>query len=88
VVHHFPPETRVTRPTGGFVLWVQLPEKVDSLELYKRALRAKITLTPGYLFSASRQFGNFIRLNAACWTLDIERAIRTLGLLVSEMARK
>jgi DNA-binding transcriptional MocR family regulator len=88
VVRCFPSDTRVTRPTGGFVLWVQLPERVDSLELYKQALNSKITLTPGYLFSASYQFHNFIRLNAACWTLDIERAIRTLGLLVSEMARQ
>ncbi len=88
VTRYFPPETRVTRPSGGFVLWVQLPEKVDSLELYKRALRARITLTPGYLFSASQQFRNFIRLNAAAWSLDIERALRTLGLLVGEMARK
>ncbi|MBN2388491.1 MAG: PLP-dependent aminotransferase family protein [Anaerolineales bacterium] len=87
VLHHFPSETRVTRPGGGFVLWVQLPEKVDSLELYKQALESGITLTPGYLFSASLQFRNFIRLNAACWTLDIERAIQTLGRLVDEMAR-
>ncbi|MEZ0396759.1 MAG: PLP-dependent aminotransferase family protein [Anaerolineales bacterium] len=88
VTRYFPPETRVTRPSGGFVLWVQLPEKVDSLELYKRALKARITLTPGYLFSASQQFRNFVRLNAASWSLDIERAIQSLGLLVGEMARK
>ena len=86
VMRCFPADTRVTRPSGGFVLWVQLPEKVDSLELYKQALKSQITLAPGHLFSASHQFHNFIRLNAACWTLDIERAIRTLGLLVSEIA--
>lgn len=38
VRRHFPEETRLTRPGGGFLLWVQLPESVDSLVLYKRAL--------------------------------------------------
>lgn len=79
VMRYFPEGTRVTRPAGGFVLWVQLPENVDSLTLYKQALREKITLTPGYMFSPSQQYRNFIRLNAARWTLEIERAIRRLG---------
>jgi DNA-binding transcriptional MocR family regulator len=86
VMRYFPPETRVTRPAGGFVLWVQLPDKVDSLELYKKALANGITLTPGYLFSPTNQFSNFIRLNAAAWTYPIERALERLGGMVAEMA--
>ena len=86
VTRYFSPETRVTRPTGGFVLWVQLPENVDSLELYKLALKNNITLTPGYLFSATNQFSNFIRLNAAAWTYPIERAVERLGKMVSDLA--
>lgn len=86
VTRSFPPGTRVTRPSGGFVLWVQLPENVDSLELYKLALANNITITPGYLFSPTNQFSNFIRLNAAAWTFPIERAVPKLGQLVAEMA--
>ncbi|MEW5829590.1 MAG: PLP-dependent aminotransferase family protein [Chloroflexota bacterium] len=86
VTRYFPPETRVTRPAGGFVLWVQLPGAVDSLELYKKALENGITLTPGYLFSPTNQFSNFIRLNAAAWTYPIERALERLGGMVAEMA--
>ena len=86
VTRYFPPETRVTRPSGGFVLWVQLPENVDSLELYKLALKNNITLTPGYLFSPTNQFSNFIRLNAAAWTYPIERAVERLGGMVADMA--
>jgi DNA-binding transcriptional MocR family regulator len=78
----FPAGTRFTRPSGGFVLWVQLPEYVDSLELYKLALENNITITPGYLFSPTNQFSNFIRLNAAAWTLPIERALVRLGDLI------
>jgi DNA-binding transcriptional MocR family regulator len=85
VMRFFPPGTRVTRPTGGFVLWVQLPESIDSLELYRQALKVGITLAPGYVFSATNQYRNFIRLNAAVWSYQVERAIETLGGLIAEM---
>jgi len=86
VMRYFPPETRVTRPTGGFVLWVQLPENIDSLEIYKLALKNNITITPGYLFSPTNQFSNFIRLNAAARSYPIERAVERLGEMVTEMS--
>lgn len=86
VMSYFPPGTRLTRPSGGLVIWVQLPERVDSLELYKLALQGGITLTPGYLFSATSQFRNFIRLNAAEWSYSIERALERLGDMVAELA--
>ncbi len=82
VMRYFPPETRVTRPSGGFVLWVQLPDKVDSLELYKEALKGGVTITPGYIFSPTNQFYGFIRLNAANWSYTIERALDHLGSMV------
>jgi len=88
VTRHFPTGTRVTRPAGGFILWVQLPEHVDSLELYTRALKNGITLTPGYLFSPTNQFSNFIRLNAAAWTYPIERALERLGDMTADLANK
>ena len=87
VTRYFPAETRVTRPQGGFVLWVQLPEQVDSLELYKQALKAEITITPGYLFSATHQYHNFIRLNAAFWSEREERAIADLGKIIEKMSK-
>ncbi len=82
----FPEETRLTRPAGGFVLWVQLPDGVDSLELYRRALRVKIAITPGYLFSATQQYRNFIRINAANWSSEAERAVERLGEIIEELA--
>lgn len=82
VERYFPPTTRVTRPTGGFVLWVQLPETVDSLTLYKLALNAGMTISPGYMFSATDRYRHFIRLNAAHWLDRGEWAIETLGRLI------
>ena len=88
IMTHFPQTTRVTRPTGGFVLWVQMPETVDSLVLYKQALQAGITLSPGYLFSPTQRFKNFIRLNAAYWSEEVERAIIRLGDLAKRIAHQ
>jgi len=85
-VRYFPEGTRLTRPSGGFVLWVQLAENVDSLELYKMALQGGITLAPGHVFSATYQFPNFIRLNAAEFNYTTERAIERLGAMVVELA--
>ena len=60
-------------------------EGVDSLELYKLALKGGITLAPGYLFSATNQFPDFIRLNAADWSYQTERAMERLGEMIEEL---
>lgn len=86
VIQSFPAGTRLTRPSGGFTLWVQLPESVDSLALYKLALENGITLTPGYVFSPSNRYPNCIRLNAAIWNFQVERALTQLGELVAFLA--
>jgi len=86
VLETFPEGTRVTSPQGGFVLWVQLPEQVDSLVLYKMALKAGITLVPGYIFSPNDRYRSFIRLNAAYWSPKNERALLRLGGLVARLA--
>jgi DNA-binding transcriptional MocR family regulator len=86
VNRYFPEGTRVTSPEGGFVVWVQMPEKVDSLVLYQKALKAGISIVPGYLFSATPKYPNYIRLNAAYMSFSAERAIQRLGELTAELA--
>lgn len=81
IQRYFPDGTRLTKPLGGFVLWVQLPENVDSLVLYEKALRAGILIAPGYMFSTTDKYRNFIRLNAAYMNFATERAIARLGEL-------
>lgn len=36
VERHFPAGTRVTRPEGGYFLWLELPPEVDALALHQR----------------------------------------------------
>ncbi len=82
----FPEEIKVTRPTGGFVLWVELPKKVSALELHERALAQNISIAPGPMFSASQGFKNYIRINCGHrWSQRLECAIGTLGRLVETL---
>lgn len=86
VSRYFPPDARLTRPTGGFVVWVQLPEMVDSLVLYRSALAERIAIAPGDLFSATNRYRNFIRLNAANWSEKVEAGVKRLGELIEDLA--
>ncbi len=82
VAEHFPPETRVTRPAGGFVAWIELPRGADSVALYRRALAEGISIAPGPLFSAREKYRNFVRLNfARGWDERTVAAIARLGRL-------
>jgi DNA-binding transcriptional MocR family regulator len=85
VSNYFPEGTKLTRPTGGFVLWVELPEGIDSIELYQRAIQYNITVSPGPIFTAQQKYRNYIRLNAAFWSEKVERAVELLGEIVKEM---
>jgi DNA-binding transcriptional MocR family regulator len=46
VGRYFPPGTRVTRPEGGFILWVEMPKEVDALRLYEEAMKENIGIAP------------------------------------------
>lgn len=80
---HFPEGTRVTRPEGGFVLWLELPPSVDALELADAAMAEKISIAPGPLFSATEKYRHHIRISCGqTWSESIERAIIRLSELV------
>jgi DNA-binding transcriptional MocR family regulator len=84
VARHFPVATRITEPQGGFVLWVELPEEVDTTALHDRAIAAGVSYVPGELFSASGMYRNCLRLNCGNpHTPDIEDAVRRLGKLMT-----
>jgi DNA-binding transcriptional MocR family regulator len=65
VAQSFPAGTAVTRPAGGFTMWVELPGGQDTLALYGRAIAAGMTFMPGTLFSAQAGYRHCLRLNTA-----------------------
>lgn len=81
---HFPANTRVTRPSGGYFLWFEFPERLDSLQLLRLALAQGISLAPGPIFSASQGFRHCARLNYGHpWNPSSEQAMEVLGRLVA-----
>ena len=86
IARYFPEDTLVTRPTGSYMLWVQLPEKVDSVALYTKALATDIFICPGVLFSSQDGYRNFIRLTAGRWSKKTQAAVAKLGRMVHQMS--
>jgi DNA-binding transcriptional MocR family regulator len=88
MAEHFPAETRITRPQGGFLLWAELPERVDSVDLHHRAIQSGISICPGVVFSATGKYRNCVRINCGLhWTPQVEQAIPTLAKLIAQSMR-
>ncbi len=80
VRQYFPCEICVTRPQGGFMLWIELPETVDMLCVSRQLCRLKLQIAPGSLFSASGKYRNCLRINCAMPLSDKNReAIQKVG---------
>ena len=84
----FPPGTRVSRPRGGHLLWVELAEDRDTSALSRQALAHRIGIVPGRLFSGRGRYGNCFRLNCG-WQLRgrLEASLATLAKLADGRSR-
>jgi DNA-binding transcriptional MocR family regulator len=82
IAKYFPAGTRISRPAGGYMLWIELPQNVNALKLHRAALLERISILPGVLFSATGRYKNYIRINCGhVWTKSHDRALLTLGRL-------
>ncbi|MBS7424543.1 PLP-dependent aminotransferase family protein [Pseudomonas syringae] len=89
VQQFFPEGTQMSRPAGGFILWVSLPGRVNTQELHVRALEQGISIAPGLIFSNTEQFNHCIRLNCGMkWNKEAERALMTLGILSKQLCQE
>lgn len=80
VEKYFPTGTRVSRPAGGFLLWLELPSQIDGAALFKQALAKDICFAPGMVFSATGKYSNYMRLSCGHeWNEQIETALKILG---------
>lgn len=87
IQRYFPEGTRLTKPQGGYFLWVKLPDGVNALDVHRLALANGISVAPGPIFSAQRGFTDYIRLNYGhIWDATIETSLEKLGKIVSNLA--
>jgi DNA-binding transcriptional MocR family regulator len=83
----FPAGTRVSRPKGGFCLWIELPRPGDTRVLFGDAVKSGICFAPGDVFSASGRFQHCLRLSCGhAWDRRIEAGVETIGALAVAQA--
>lgn len=86
IVDYFPEGTKVSRPHGGFVLWVQLNKRVNAFKLRTEAMKHNISITPGKIFSASCNYSNCIRISfGKPWDDNADYGLMMLGKLIRKM---
>ena len=66
LVRHFPKSISYTHPEGGMFLWGRLPEGMDSMELFKEAVKENVVFVPGDPFYTNRTNTSALRLNFSC----------------------
>ncbi len=84
IEQYFPEGTRITRPLGGLVIWIELPSHINTSEFQEIALEHNLCYAPGEIFSSKGDYQNYMRINYCNqWTNDIEKALIKLGALLS-----
>ncbi|SEG14551.1 PLP-dependent aminotransferase family protein [Oceanospirillum linum] len=65
---HLPEGSAVSQPTGGMVLWLQIPG-LNSQQLWQQAVKAGLDLRIGPAFTTLDYYQDYVRINAG-WPLD------------------
>lgn len=55
-------DARWTDPQGGFFLWLELEDRIDTEQLFPLAVAEGVAFIPGNAFSLDGEFGNALRL--------------------------
>ena len=89
VAEHFPPDTRISRPQGGYALWIELDKSINAFELYQAAMQQNISIAPGQIFSTDARFTNFIRISFGMPYDDVvDKSFKVLGQLIRDLELK
>ncbi|NML37733.1 PLP-dependent aminotransferase family protein [Chitinophaga sp. G-6-1-13] len=59
---HFPEKTSILSPSGGYNIWVKMPDETDMDHFYDQCGKIGVRFTPGYTFSFSGAFDKYFRL--------------------------
>lgn len=78
------PDLSWTNPTGGFYVWVTLPDNLDAKSMLPRAVKELVAYTPGTAFYADGSGRNKLRLAFCYPTPDfIREGIRRLSTVIN-----
>lgn len=86
ITEYFPSDTQVSRPQGGYVLWVELNTKINAFELFEAAILQNVSIAPGQIFSTDARFTNYIRISfGSPFTPHINAGLKRLGALIKSL---
>ncbi len=86
ITNYFPADTKVSRPMGGFVLWLELNKKINAFKLRAEARKHDIYIVPGKIFSSGTAYSNCIRISfGKPWNEDVDYGLMMLGKIVKKM---
>jgi DNA-binding transcriptional MocR family regulator len=77
---HLPGDVDFLESSGGFFLWLTLPEQMDALQIQRKALQRNVDFLPGVRFSSRGGLNNCLRLSFAFYdTPELEEGVKRLG---------
>ena len=72
---------RYTKPTGGYFVWLELPQDIAADTLHKTALTQNLNFHVGSKFSSQNALNNYIRLCFSYYDVpEIQEGIHRLKL--------
>ena len=81
----FPAGTRIVVPNGGLFIWLELPEGVNTLEMFDYVFQKNIAYVPGGFFSPDGSGWNTMRLNFSTSSEEkIAQCIPILGQMICQ----
>jgi DNA-binding transcriptional MocR family regulator len=84
ISEYFPADIKVSRPQGGYVLWIELNAGINAFDLFESAIQEDISIAPGQIFSMDARFTNYIRISfGKPFDTTIDAGLKRLGELVS-----
>lgn len=84
LARQLPRGVRISRPDGGYFIWLAFEPGFDTLALHQQALAQGVGIAPGPIFSARRGLNNCVRLNCGHpWDARLDDAVRTLAKLAA-----
>jgi len=85
IADYFPANTKISQPQGGFVLWLELDERLDTEKIFDKAIKYNISFAPGRMFTLEDRYTNCMRLNYALeWSDKLRFDLKILGQLVKD----
>ncbi|MBP2543501.1 PLP-dependent aminotransferase family protein [Acinetobacter guillouiae] len=85
---HLPEQCHVNYYPSGYFLWIELPEQVDSNEIYQHMLEYGVSVAPSSLFNISNQQNHFIRMNCSFEMNEkIQNALNQLIYIIGKSLR-